>query len=219
MTHEGPLSAAEVRLACVGRLVPPVTHDISNPLATLLGRIQLHMVRGSAGMARGPGGLDDMYEQALIISDKVQTLGAWAREAAAADTPVVPAVLSDHVAEVTQLLGRFIARRGLELHIEIPPSIPPVRVRPLDLKLCVTGVLVALCAAARDPAPLLISADTFDGRVRLSVSVVGMAPSSISLPPEVHHLAAIASEDGLVLDAGEAFAITMPAGSPPAMGA
>jgi signal transduction histidine kinase len=191
----------------------PVTHDINNPLAALLGRIQLYMARGSAGMPRGPGGLDDMYEQALIVSDKVQTLGTLAREALGEDPPV-PTVLSDHVAEITQLMGRHMARRGLQLHIDMPPTIPPVLVRPVDLKLSLVEVLLTLCGAARDPAPLRIAAGVQGDRVHVSIAAEGMTASGLPLPPEAAHLATLTATDGLMLSADESFTLSMPWASP-----
>jgi len=213
MSQDNPTSGSVLRLAAVGRLVVPVAHDINNPLTAVLGRIQLHMTRGSAGMPRGPGGLDDIYEQALVISDKVQTLGTLARESIAA-APPTPVVLTDHVAEITQLLGRYIARRGMELHVDIPTTIPPVLVRPVDLKLCIAEVLLAFCGAVRNPAPLHIVAEAQGDKVQLSIIAQGLLPSEVSLAAEGAHLMGIAAADGLTLTVEESFRLSMPVAGP-----
>ncbi|MBN1422946.1 HAMP domain-containing histidine kinase [Candidatus Fermentibacteria bacterium] len=219
MHADASVPPAVIRLAAVGRLVIPVSHDISNPLAVVLGRIQIHQARGSGGMPQGPAGLDGIYEHALLVSEKVHTIGSLAREAAQPGDPT-PTVLSDHVAEIGLLLGRHLSRRGLELEYALPAATPPVLVRPVDLKLCVAEVLLALCGAVSDPTPLRISADVRDRQVHLSIAAAGIDPGAVPMPDESGHLMALFSGDGLALSAGEGFIISMPAVSltPPSSG-
>lgn len=206
------MSHAVIRLAAIGRIVIPLCHDISNPLAAILGRIQIQMARGSGGTTPEPSGLDDMYENALLISDKVQTLGSLAQEAAEAKDPR-PTVLGDHVGEITALLGRNLDRRGLELRFCLPAAIPPVSVRPIDLKLLVAEVLLALGRAVNVPGLLHISAEAEKAAVRLIIAAGGIHAAAVLLPDESRYLRDLAADDGLVLSVGEAFVLSMPSAS------
>ncbi len=208
MSGPDPSRATMVRLAAVGRLVAPIAHDINNPLTTALGRIQLHLVRGTPGMPRGPGGLDDLYDHVLAVSDKVQTLGGLAREAIA-QTACGAVVLADHVGEITHLLGRFLARRGFDLRVDIPPTTPPVVVRAIDLKLLVAEILLSCGNELRDRAALEVTASA-QGCVRLGIRPASLHPPDVRLPAEALELAHLARGDGLVLTLEEAFVLSMP---------
>ncbi len=184
------------RLAVVGRLTAHVIHDVNNTFTPLIGRLQmLRMKTATEPVAMGPE-LETIDRDALSISQRLQALCGLARQAAYPAAPG-PCVISDLLREVDYLVGHHLARRGLSVHLDLPPSLPPILARAADVKLLAAALMLMFLDAAPSESELQISACEVDrGRVLLRCAVQ-QDLGEISIPPELRHLAFCVSTEGI----------------------
>lgn len=196
------------RMATVGRLVPTITHEVNNPLTALIGRTQLLLAKKTLGPEEVGSGLDSIKTSALQVSEKVSLLGAWAREALSPPDPT-PCLVQDAVREVHNLLATVCKKRGLVVSQEMPP-LPPVLLRPIDLKLLLASMVLAACEGHTRPLYLTFTGSVEKDKVNLLVRTLGSLASSLPLFPEFWPLAEEASLSGLTVAVGDEVRFSMP---------
>ena len=122
---ERTLSRSE-RLASVGRLAAGVAHEVGNPIAAILGFVEIARRDGGLG-PRGTDALASVKGEALRISALIRELLDLARSSEA----------NPEMCDVAQMVNRIVERirsqpasRGVELHLRSSGSLPAVRTDP-----------------------------------------------------------------------------------------
>jgi signal transduction histidine kinase len=115
------------RLASVGRLAAGLAHEIGNPISAILGFEELLLAGGLAADEQRDF-LERMKRETERINRVLRQLLDFARPAAAprASEAQEPGSVEHAADDVTALLRPHKAFRGLELHVEIDPSLPLV---------------------------------------------------------------------------------------------
>ncbi|MEE8557752.1 MAG: ATP-binding protein, partial [Myxococcota bacterium] len=122
---ERTLSRSE-RLASVGRLAAGVAHEVGNPIAAILGFVEIARRDGGLG-PRGTDALAAVKGEALRVRALIRELLDLARSSEA----------NLETCDVAQMVGRIVERvrsqpasRGMELRFRSNDSLPAVRTDP-----------------------------------------------------------------------------------------
>jgi len=152
------------KLASIGEMAAAVAHGLRNPLASL--RAAAQVVRRHPDSPSSSEHLDAIIEEVDRLDRRISHLLSFSRPA-----PFRPT--SESVPRLVEaLLPAFaeqLRERGVKLAVEIPPSLPEVRVDPIQVE----QVLVELISNALDAMPE-------GGRLR-----IGAELSEAGIGPEV----------------------------------
>lgn len=158
------------KLAAVGELGAGVAHEINNPLAGVLGTLQLMLMRTDLD-ARTRAALETMETEAGRIRDIVQGLLALSPQQASAEALVD---LNRVVESALGLMARPIVEARIEVRKELAPNLPPVHGRAADLQSAVMALLTNARQAMGSGGILTVRTAAPDPRaVRLSVADTG----------------------------------------------
>jgi signal transduction histidine kinase len=185
------------RLAVVGRLTASIAHDVNNSMAAVLGRLQILQMRASRGPIEVNSEIDALERDAQQASEGVQGLAALARQARRVESPSL-CVLSDILREVDHFLGHHLSRKGIGVHLDLPPTLPPVVARPIDIKLLVAGLALSLLEAAKPDGRLDISAMEQEGGIEIALEISGRT-GDLTVMPDVERLATLSASDGITV--------------------
>lgn len=143
------------KLASIGEMAAAVAHGLRNPLASL--RAAAQVVRHHPASPSSSEHLDAIIVEVDRLDRRISHLLSFSRPA-----PFRPA--SESVPRLVEaLLPAFseqLRERGVELAVEIPPTLPEVRVDPMQLE----QVLVELVSNALDAMPA-------GGRLRIGAAL------------------------------------------------
>ncbi len=158
------------KMAAVGELGAGVAHEINNPLAGLLGTIQLMLLRGRDGDPLSVQ-LKDMEKEGLRIRDIVQNLMALTPQKGSGETVVD---LNRVVEAALNLVARPIVAQRIEVRKELDAALPKIRGRPADLQQAVLAMLLNARAAMPDGGTLTLTTVAVDGKlVKLTIGDTG----------------------------------------------
>lgn len=164
------------RLATTGTLVAGVGHEINNPLAFLMGNLdlaidELRAIAGPSPSAR----LDDLLSvlgEARVGADRIRKIVRGLRALSREDV-VLQAVPLDAVVETSISLALHELRRKATVHVELP-DLPPALGDESRLTQVLVNLLVNAAQAFEQAEPdrntvLIRGARRPDGRLRVSV--------------------------------------------------
>jgi signal transduction histidine kinase len=143
------------KLASIGEMAAAVAHGLRNPLASLRAAAQLVRQHPEAPSSREH--LDAIVEEVDRLDRRISHLLSFSRPA-----PFHP--LPENVAHLVEGLlpafSQLLRERGIELHLDLPGTLPEVRVDPMQLE----QALVEIVSNALDAMPS-------GGRLRIAASV------------------------------------------------
>jgi signal transduction histidine kinase len=155
------------KLASIGEMSAAVAHGLRNPLASL--RAAAQVVRHHPASPSSAEHLDAIIEEVDRLDRRITHLLSFSRPA-----PFHP--LTESVTRLVEgLLPAFsepLKDRGVELVLDLPPTLPPVRVDPMQIE----QALVEIISNALDAMPE-------GGRLRVSASVDrdGRSPEQVTV--------------------------------------
>jgi signal transduction histidine kinase len=145
------------KLASIGEMAAAVAHGLRNPLASL--RAAAQMVRQHPEAPSSREHLDAIIEEVDRLDRRISHLLSFSRPA-----PFHP--LQENVSRLVEGLlpafSQLLRERGVELQLDLPDTLPEVRVDPMQLE----QALVEIVSNALDAMPS-------GGRLRIAASVDG----------------------------------------------
>ncbi|MEO8199383.1 MAG: ATP-binding protein [Gemmatimonadota bacterium] len=147
------------RMETVGQLVSGVAHELNNPLAAVLSfsEILLHEPRPEHDRLA----LSTIREQARRCRSVVRNLLSFVREGPIRRQPVV---LHEIVERVTRTFEPELAQFGIQLHLEIPDTLPLLEVDPGGIEQVLTNLVSNAVHAIGTFGEITITA-TDDGEI------------------------------------------------------
>ena len=145
------------KLASIGEMAAAVAHGLRNPLASL--RAAAQMVRQHPEAPSSREHLDAIIQEVDRLDRRISHLLSFSRPA-----PFHP--LQENVSRLVEGLlpafSQLLRERGIELQLDLPGTLPEVRVDPMQLE----QALVEIVSNALDAMPS-------GGRLRIAASVDG----------------------------------------------
>jgi signal transduction histidine kinase len=152
------------KLASIGEMSTAVAHGLRNPLASLRAAAQL--VRRHPGSPSATEHLDAIIEEVDRLDRRISHLLSFSRPAPF--RPVIesiPRLIEELLPAVTQP----IREQQVELEMAVPPTLPPVRVDPMQVE----QAILEIVSNALDAMPA-------GGRLRIGAFVAdGAAPGDV----------------------------------------
>jgi signal transduction histidine kinase len=175
------------RVMTMGMLSAALTHELSQPLAAILGNAQAAR-RLSARQGRSDSSeVDDILADVVAASrragDILRRLRSWFSNAGQ-DTQQLD--LNEVVNDVIKILRGDLVRRGVTVTKRLASGLPSVRGDRVQLQQVVLNLILNACDAMRDNAPgdrqVIVTTARCDAGVQLSVEDVGtgIAPDQLS---------------------------------------
>jgi signal transduction histidine kinase len=150
------------KLASIGEMAAAVAHGLRNPLASL--RAAAQMVRHHPEAPSSRDHLDAIVEEVDRLDRRISHLLSFSRPA-----PFHP--LQESVPRLVEGLlpafSQLLQERGIELQLDLPLSLPEVRVDPMQLE----QALVEIVSNALDAMPA-------GGRLRIAATSDGSRPAN-----------------------------------------
>jgi signal transduction histidine kinase len=157
------------KLASIGEMSAAVAHGLRNPLASLRAAAQLVQRHPNA-----PGA----GEQLKAIIDEVDRLDRRITHLLSFSRPApfhpAQASVTQLVEELLPAFHQPLQERGVELHVDVPPQLPEVKVDPLQLE----QALLEIVSNAIDAMPQ-------GGRLRIGASVNGSHSNAAAVTLEI----------------------------------
>ena len=165
------------KLASVGTLAAGVAHEVGNPLAAILGYVEI--LQGTAQNADDRDMLDRVHKEVLRINDIIRELLAYSRPAPEEALGSVAVAIET----VVSLIKPQPKMRDVEIQADVMPGLPAVALSEAKLQ----QVLLNLCLNAADAMPdggrLTIVARPADEEDLVMVTVadqgMGIAPDKL----------------------------------------
>jgi signal transduction histidine kinase len=162
------------RTAALARLAAGIAHELRNPLAVVLARVQLLQLTLRSGQALSPERLERalgaVEEQALRASKIIENLSSFARprapETSAVDVP-------DVVTHALAILRHRMPDRGLGVEVEVRPEAKVLSADRGQLLTALTQIVLNAIEAMPSGGALRIRAVRTDNAVEISVADTG----------------------------------------------
>lgn len=163
------------KLATVGRLSAGVAHEIGNPLAALLG--YLEVLRNEPAARPLADYLERMEREGRRIDRIVRDLLDFARPPR--DAATHPVAIEPLVAQTVRLLSGQKRFQGIEFRVDVARDLPPVRGEAHRLQQVLVNLFVNAADAMEGRGTIDLLAAREDGAVRLEVADrgPGIAPA------------------------------------------
>jgi signal transduction histidine kinase len=145
------------KLASIGEMAAAVAHGLRNPLASLRAAAQLVRQHPEAPSSREH--LDAIVEEVDRLDRRISHLLSFSRPA---PFHPLPENVSHLVEGLLPAFSQLLRERGIELQLDLPGTLPEVRVDPMQLE----QALVEIVSNALDAMPS-------GGRLRIAASVDG----------------------------------------------
>jgi signal transduction histidine kinase len=162
------------KLASIGEMAAAVAHGLRNPLASLRAAAQLVRHRPEAPSSREH--LDAIVEEVDRLDRRISHLLSFSRPA-----PFRP--LRENIPRLVEGLlpafSQLMRERGVELHLDLPNTLPDVRVDPMQLEQAVVEIVSNALDAMPSGGALRISAtadSTNDGASSVTLEVTDTGP-------------------------------------------
>ena len=166
------------RVMTMGMLSATLTHELSQPLAAILGNAQAARRLGARK------GHDSAAEVDVILADVVaasrragsilRRLRSWFSNGRHDPQPLG---LNDVVIDVIEILRGDLVRRGVTVTRRLAPGLPLIRGDRVQLQQVVLNLILNACDAMRDNAPgdraVMVSTSRCEGGVQFLVEDVG----------------------------------------------
>ena len=168
------------KLASIGQMAAAVAHGLRNPLASLRAAAQLARHRVDAPAAREQ--LNAIVEQVDRLDLRITHLLAFSRPA-----PFHP--LRESVRQLVEgALGgvsQLLRERRVELAVNLPPTLPDVRVDPMRLEQTLTEIVSNALDAMPDGGQLGIGGQREPSDAGADGVTLAITDSGKGIPPEV----------------------------------
>ena len=166
------------RVMTMGMLSASLTHELSQPLAAILGNAQAarRLCARQAGEDTAEVGviLADVVDASRRAGNILRRLRTWFSNGRH-DTQ--PLCLNDVATDVIDILRGDLVRRGVSVNRRLAPGLPSIRGDRVQLQQVVLNLILNACDAMRDNAPgdrhVLVTTARCGTGVRLSVEDVG----------------------------------------------
>jgi signal transduction histidine kinase len=166
------------KLASVGTLAAGVAHEVGNPLAAILGYVE--MLQSSTESDDDRDILDRVHKEVLRINDIIRELLAYSRPSPEEAFGSVAVAIDS----VTSLVAPQPRMRDVEVEADVAEGLPAVSLSEAKLQ----QVLLNLCLNAADAMPdggrLRVAACEAEGSDRVEITVsdegTGIAPEALA---------------------------------------
>jgi two-component system, NtrC family, sensor kinase len=158
------------KLATVGRLAGGVAHEVGNPLGAIAGYAELARARlsgGSAGAAEVADLLARISAEAARIDAIIRDLLDFARSSDLALAPVSLAGVVEGAVRLARVQARF---RSVEVALDLPGDLPPVRADERRLGQVLLNLLMNAGDAMEGSGAVRIAARAEGEHVRVEVA-------------------------------------------------
>jgi C4-dicarboxylate-specific signal transduction histidine kinase len=167
------------KMAAVGELAAGIGHEINNPLQVIMSRVQLMQV--ACKEDRVLSGLEIVEEHTERISRIVRNLMEFARESSA-EGEMRALEVHELVARSRSLVSHAFASKQIEVIVDIPKTLSPVRGRPGPLEQVFVNLLLNACQAMDYEGTLTIAGKEEQGFIALTFADTGVGIPSEILP-------------------------------------
>lgn len=168
------------KLASIGEMAAAVAHGLRNPLASLRAAAQL--VRGHPEAPSAGEHLDAIIVEVDRLDRRISHLLSFSRPA---PFRPMPERLPRLVEGLLPAFAEPVRERGVRLEVDLPESLPEVRVDPMQLE----QTIVELVSNALDAMPrggrLRIGAHALDGAEAPAEVAVEVSDTGGGIPPEL----------------------------------
>ncbi|MDP3851357.1 MAG: ATP-binding protein [Luteolibacter sp.] len=161
------------RASVLGEIAAALAHEINQPLTAILSNAQAarrFISQGEAGSAEIHAILDDIIRDDKRASEVILSLRAMLTDS---PMPHEPHSLNELVSEVGAFLGKEMAGAGIELKLDLHPSLPEVRVARVEIQQLLHNLILNATHAMRDMPPgrrrILIHTDIRGSSVKVRV--------------------------------------------------
>jgi signal transduction histidine kinase len=157
------------KMAAFGQLGAGFAHEIKNPLAGILGLVQIHLRHAEPGTPMHQG-LQTMEKETKRCKAIIDNLLKFARQEKVALEPTdIAKVVEDSAAIMRHQLGIH----QVELAVEIEPSLPPVMANGNQLQQVLMNLILNAQQAMKKEGKVTLSARRHAHRLRLEVKDTG----------------------------------------------
>jgi two-component system NtrC family sensor kinase len=141
------------KLASIGRLAAVVAHELNNPLAGIVAyaKLLLKKIDNNTIMDNGYGKsreiISMMMSEALRCGEIVKNLLQFSRQS---DLILAPENICNTIHESIRLVEHLLTIRNIELHLELDPNIPLVKLDSQKIKQVLLALLINACDAVAE---------------------------------------------------------------------
>ena len=169
------------KLSSLGRMAAGIAHELRNPLAVILGRVQIASTKLKQGQALPPDQLQrtlaKIDEQTQRAERIIRSLSAYAREGT---TEMASVNLHDMITDVLELVRPQVKMNQIEVRMDFDTDLPPVRGSRDQLLQVFINLVVNAAQAMPEGGSVALSARGLPrGAVRVTVADTGGG-----IPPE-----------------------------------
>jgi len=162
------------KLATMGALATGIAHEVSTPLAVIVGRAE-QLTAKLGGDERAKRAVDAILEQAERISSIVRGFLALAR----GDAPRMEHVDPGRLAEVSvNWVEHRFAKAGVQLTLDVAPNLPHVACEPRLMEQVLVNLLLNACDACEPGGHVELRATAEEERVAFVVTDDGSGISA-----------------------------------------